>query len=62
MQNNIWAKAVSQLKNKQNSAAATESTDITDLEIASVLLSLLPCLNHFYYQENLKLINSLKFV
>ena len=53
----FWAKAALQPKNKQKSAAATQSMDITDLEITSALL----CLNWFCYQANLKLINSLKF-
>ena len=52
----FWAKAVWQSKTKQMSAAVTQLMDITKLEIASVLL----CLNCFYYQANLKLINSFK--
>ena len=49
-------KAVSKPKYKQNSAAVAKSLDITYIEITSVLL----CLNCFYYQANLKLINSFK--
>ena len=49
----FWVKAVSQPKNKPKSAAATQSLDVTNLETTSVLL----CLNCFYYQANLKLIN-----
>ena len=44
-------------KKEQKSEATKQSMDITDLEITSVLL----CLNFFYCQANLKLINSLKF-
>ena len=50
------AKAVLQPKNKQQSAAITQSVGITDQEITSVFKLL--C---FYYQANFKLINSLKF-
>ena len=46
----FWAKASLQPKNEQNAAATTESMEINDLEITSVLL----CSNHFYYQANLK--------
>ena len=57
----IWAKALLQPKSKLKSAVATQSMDITDPEIASVLPSVLLCLNGFYYHANFKLINSLKF-
>ena len=50
-----------QPKSKLKSAVATQSMDITDPEIASVLPSVLLCLNGFYYHANFKLINSLKF-
>ena len=53
----FWSKAVWQSKTKQMSAAVTQLMDITKLDIVSVLL----CLNCFYYQANLKLINCLKF-
>ena len=33
-----WAKALSEPKNKQKSAAVTQSMDVTDLEITTVLL------------------------
>ena len=49
-------KAVLQPKPKQKSAAVTKLMYITDLETTSVLL----CLNCFYNQANLKLVNSLK--
>ena len=52
----FWEKDVSQLQNKQKSAAATQWMDITDQEITPVLL----CLSFFYYQVNLKSINFLK--
>ena len=48
-------KAVLQWKNKQKSAAVTQSVNTTDLEITSVLP------NCFYYQANFKLINFLQF-
>ena len=53
----FWVKDVSQPKNKQKSAAGTQSTAITNLEITSVLAFF----NCFYYQANSKLMNFLKF-
>ena len=52
----FWVNAVSEPKYKPNSAAMAKSLDITYLEITSVL----PCLNCFYCEVNLKLINSFK--
>ena len=52
-----WAKAVLQQKNKQLSAAITQSMGMTDEEITLYL----NCFILLYYQANFKLINSLKF-